>query len=138
MVNCFHHLRPAQARAVLQSAYEHREPILIYEMVGHLRLPWPLWPFALPFGLCGLALMACVNSALVRPVTFKQLLFTYLIPLIPIFYAWDGSASLSRIYSARELDEILQGLDGEGYRWEKGSGKLGPLKIGTYLMGTPV
>ncbi len=48
MVNCFHHMRPAQARAILESAAKHRQPILIYEMGGHITMPFPIWLLGLP------------------------------------------------------------------------------------------
>ena len=82
---------------------------------------------------------ALVKSALVRPVTPQQLVFTYLIPLIPLFYAWDGQASMPRIYWLEDLEELLEGLEDPGYTWEKGHGtsKRGG-KLGTYLLGMPV
>jgi len=32
MINCFHHMRPEQAKEILTSAKESKEPILIYEL----------------------------------------------------------------------------------------------------------
>ena len=138
MVNCFHHMRPNEARAILASAIEQRQPILIYEMGGHQTVPFILWLLTLPLGLILVFLMAFVKSAFVRPVTPQQLIFTYLIPLIPLFYAWDGQASMPRIYSAEDLDELLSGLEDSNYVWEKGYGQSrSGGKLGTYLMGLP-
>ena len=82
--------------------------------------------------------MALVKSAFVRPVTPTQLFFTYVIPLIPLFYAWDGQASMPRIYGEKDLDELLEGLEDPEYIWEKGFGlsKRGG-KLGSYLLGLP-
>ena len=41
---------------------------------------------------------------------FRQLFFTYAVPIIPIFFAWDGQASMPRIYSLEDLDELMEGM----------------------------
>ncbi|MCA9706056.1 MAG: hypothetical protein KDK70_09435 [Myxococcales bacterium] len=137
MINCFHHMRPAQARAILASAQRSRQPILVYEL-GDNALPFALWCVALPLALPLVAITALVLTPLVRPLTLRQLLLTYVIPLVPIFYAWDGQASVPRIYTFDDLDELLAGLESPGYRWEKGyaTGERGR-KVGTYLLGVP-
>ena len=116
-----------------------REPILIYEMGGHQIVPFMVWLLCLPIGLTMVFTMALVKSAFVRPLTFQQIFFTYIIPLIPIFYAWDGQASIARMYSLNDLDELTAGLNDSTYTWEKGYGrsKRGA-KVGTYLLGLPV
>ena len=74
----------------------------------------------------------------VRPLTLRQLFFTYVIPLVPIFYAWDGQASMPRLYTADDIDELLEGLDSPTYRWEKGGAPTEKGKtLGTYLLGMP-
>ena len=138
MVNCFHHMRPDEARSILQSAFDRREPILIYEMGGDKLAPFPLWLLTLPIGLSIVAFLALIKSALVRPFTFRQFFFTYVIPLVPIFYAWDGQASMPRIYRFEDLDELLEGLHAEDYTWEKGYGDNKGRKAGSYLMGMPL
>lgn len=139
MVNCFHHMSPPEARAILASAVTGREPLLIYEMAGHQTVPFGLWLLTLPIGLSLVFFMAFVKSAFVRPFTLKQLVFTYLIPVIPIFYAWDGQASMPRIYRMEDLDELLSGLEDPGYTWKKGHGlSRKGAKLGTYLLGLPV
>ena len=138
MVNCFHHMSPQEARSILSNAIEKREPLLIYEMGGHQTVPFPVWLITLPIGLAFVFLMAFVKSAFVRPLTFQQLFFTYVIPLIPLFYAWDGHASMSRIYRFEDLDELLEGLEAPGYTWERGYGRSEKGgKLGSYLLGMP-
>lgn len=135
MINSFHHLRPAQAKAVLASAAASGQPILIYEMADNT-MPFWLWVTTLPIGLTVTGGMALVMSLLVRPLSFKQLFFTYCIPLIPLFYAWDGQASMPRIYSLTDLDELLEGLERPDYTWEKGAAK-NKTGQGIYLLGMP-
>jgi len=137
MNNCFHHMRPDQARAILESAQTSRQSLLVYE-VGDNAMPFVMWCLALPIGLLLVALSALVLTPMVRPLTFRQLFFTYAVPLIPIFYAWDGQASMPRIYTLEDLDELLEGLDSDDYRWEKGYAQTAKgRKLGIYLLGLP-
>ena len=74
----------------------------------------------------------------VKPLTCRQIVFTYLIPIIPICYAWDGQASLPRMYSLKDLDHLLEGLGSENYIWHKDQlKKRNGKKQGTYLVGLP-
>ena len=137
MVNCFHHMRPDQARKILASARDARQPLLVYEMSDNT-VPFVVWLLLLPLVLPLVAISAWVLTPMVRPLTPGQLVFTYLVPIVPICYAWDGQTSMPRIYGLADLDELLEELQGDGYRWEKGpatdeSGK----KTGIYLLGVP-
>ncbi|MCB9794042.1 MAG: class I SAM-dependent methyltransferase [Alphaproteobacteria bacterium] len=137
MVNCFHHLRPEQARAVLRSAQDSRQPLLIHEM-GENRIPFALWALLLPISLPIGVVMTLFITPFVRPLTPRQLAFTYLVPIIPLLFAWDGQASMPRIYDGADVDALLEGLGDEGYRWERGEAPTprGP-KMGIYLLGMP-
>ena len=138
MVNSFHHLRPAQARSVLASAQANRQPLLIYEM-GENKLPFALWVALLPLSLPLVALSCWFLTPFVRPLTTQQLLFTYLIPIIPIFYAWDGQASMPRLYGKADIDELLSDIGpADGYAWQQGAAttKSGG-KLGVYVLGLP-
>lgn len=136
MVNSFHHLRPEQARAVLESAHAVKTPILVFELVDN-RLPFFVWVLALPLGFAITLLMSLFMTPFVRPLTFRQFLFSYLIPLVPLVYAWDGQASYPRIYGPADVDELTAGLD-EGYTWESGHGENHRgQRTGFYLLGMP-
>ena len=92
----------------------------------------------LPIALPLVALMCFVFTPFVRPLTARQLIFTYAIPLIPMFWAWDGQASMPRIYTPEDFDELLHGLESEEYVWEKGEAKTPRgAKMGNYLLGFP-
>lgn len=137
MVNCFHHMRPDQARAILASAQASKQPLLVYEM-GENELPFWLWVLLLPIALPIVYLSCFLLTLRVRPLTPRQLFFTYVIPLVPLCYAWDGQASMPRLYTFEDLDELLEGLPTDGYRWEKGHAKTESGRaLGTYLLGTP-
>jgi hypothetical protein len=63
----------------------------------------------------------------IRPFKIGRIVFTYLIPLVPIFVLWDGLVSCFRTYSVREMQVIVQSLEGmEKYNWEINKVKSGP------------
>jgi len=136
MVNAFHHLRPADARRMLERAEAARQPLLVYELSD--AVPFVPWLVFLPLGLSVVFVMALLFTPFVRPLTARQLVLTYVIPIIPACYAWDGQASAPRIYGLADLDELLEGLGGAGYTWEKGSATTpSGAKRGIYLLGMP-
>ncbi|MEO1011007.1 MAG: hypothetical protein AAFX53_06840 [Bacteroidota bacterium] len=137
MVNSFHHMPPKEARSILKSAQDNHQPILIYEL-GENNIPLLAWILFLPIALIILMVMVLFMTPFVRPLTWQQILFTYLVPIIPICYAWDGQASLPRMYTFADMEILLKGLEKEGYSWEKGHAKNSKgKKKGTYLMGVP-
>jgi hypothetical protein len=137
MINCFHHMRPPQARAILESAHRDRQPILIYEMADN-KVPFLVWMLFLPLGLAVVFLMALVLTLFVRPLKLRQLFFTFVIPIVPLAYAWDGQASLPRIYTLEDLEELTAPLASPDYVWEKGYAKTADGRNkGIYLLGMP-
>ena len=73
----------------------------------------------------------------IRPFRIESIMFTYLIPLIPILTVWDGIMSILRLYTPADLKQIADAL-GTDYEWESGkvTNKLG-LKV-SYLIGNPI
>ncbi len=137
MVNCFHHMPPKKAKAILESAQRTNQPLLIYEM-GDNNIPLLIWCLLLPISLILLIIMVLFMTPFVKPLTWRQIVFTYLIPIIPICYAWDGQASLPRMYTLKDLDHLLEGLGSENYIWHKDHAKKkNGKKQGTYLVGLP-
>jgi hypothetical protein len=130
MVGCFHHMKPDTARQILENAKKSKTPICIYEISDNA-FPTFLWWVTIPI----IFLMALVITPFVRPLTWKQLLFTYIIPIIPVIFAWDGAVSNVRTYTLEDMDILLQGLEGPDYKWEKG--KIGKKANKLYLLGFP-
>ena len=130
MVGSFHHMKPDTARQILINAKESKEPICIYEISDNSH-PTFLWWMAIPI----IFIMALVITPFARPLTWKQLVFTYLIPIIPLCFAWDGAVSNVRTYTLEDLNILLEGLESEDYKWEKGKITKKANKI--YLLGIP-
>jgi hypothetical protein len=100
-------------------------------------MPFALWCLGLPLNLAFVATMALLLTPFVRPLSFRQLFFTYVIPLVPLFYAWDGAASVPRVYGRDDLDELLGDMRIDDYVWETGQAEKGE-GIGFFLLGRPV
>jgi hypothetical protein len=128
----FHHFRPDVATAILADAVRRREGIAVLEGAERhwLALLWMLFT----------PLIVLVAMPTIRPVRLSRLLFTYLIPIVPLVVLWDGIVSCLRCYTPRELEELARSADtGRTYDWEAGHQRVRRtfLRI-TYLIGVPL
>ena len=77
-----------------------------------------------------------LTTPFIRPFKFGRIIFTYLIPIVPLFVLWDGIVSSLRTYSVKEMNKLVENLNGtETYDWEINKVKSGPSVI-LYLLGT--
>lgn len=133
MICSLHHMPPATVVDILKDAQTKQQPFCAYEISDN-SAPFILWWTAIPFTF----LMVFFITPFVRPLSWQQLVFTYLIPIIPLCIAWDGAVSNARTYTLTDLDEILAQLPPtDEYVWEKATvaGK-GGRKI--YLIGNVI
>lgn len=130
MFSAFHHFRPHDARAVLADAVADGAPIAIFERTKR-NLTCFLLMLVTP-------LFVLLGMPAVRPFRVTNLLFTYLIPLVPIVVIWDGIVSTLRTYSVEELRALVASVPGqEQFDWSIGEAAgRGPLPM-LYLVGTP-
>jgi hypothetical protein len=130
MFTSFHHFPPSEARAILQNAVDAGQCIGVYEITRRapstitLMFPWVLMLFLL--------------TPWIRPFRWSRLLWTYLIPVIPLVLMFDGVMSCLRTYRPDELKEIVGKLTAKDYEWEVGehAGAIALMPI-TYLIGRP-
>jgi len=115
MVSGLHHMKPDLAKLVLQNAKLSQEPILIFEISDNSP-PIFLWWLAIPVAF----ITSLFVTPMVRPMSGQQLIFTYLIPILPLFIAWDGAVSNARTYTLEDMEELTKGLSDEKYKWEMG------------------
>ena len=127
----FHHFRPADARAILRDAVERHVGIGVFE-VTHRSAKAVLLYCLTPLGML-------VLVPFTRPFRWSRLLWTYLIPILPLVGIHDAIVSCLRTYSPEDLRELTGGLGEGGYCWEMGEaqGPRSPLPV-TYLLGYPV
>ena len=126
--SAFHHFSPEDARAILQNAVDASQSIGIFEITRRapstigLMFPW--------------ALMSFVSTPFIRPFRWSRLLWTYLVPIIPLVLLFDGVVSCLRTYRPEELRNIIEKLAATEYQWDIGEQSGGPGKVPiTYLVG---
>jgi len=123
-----HHFKPKNAQQVLQNAVDTNSSIGIFE-AQERSFPSLLAMFLSP-------ITVLLTTPFIRPFKFGRILFTYLIPIVPIFVWWDGIVSSLRTYSVKEMKELLTNLNKvERFDWEINRIKSGPGII-LYLLGT--
>jgi hypothetical protein len=128
MFTSFHHFPPEDARAILQNAVDAGESVGIFEATRRA-------PSTIGLIFAGILLMF-VHTPRIRPFRWSRLLWTYLIPVIPLVLLFDGVVSCLRTYRPQELREIVATLTSCQYQWEIGELATGKMPI-TYLIGYP-
>lgn len=124
-----HHFRPQDARQILRDAVADGQPIAVIE-AQERSVPSILAMLFSP-------LSVLIATPFIRPFRWGRLLFTYLIPLVPLFVLWDGVVSSLRTYSVPEMEALIAGVEGKDrYNWDVGRRRAGPGAI-LYLIGSP-
>ena len=115
----------------LQDAAEAGQPIAIIDTADRRLLSivglWIVTPA-----------MVWLITPLIRPLKLTRLLWTYIIPLVPLICWWDGIVSQLRAYSPSELSRMSNAVRAPGYSWRVGQKPFqpGPGRL-TYLLGLP-
>jgi hypothetical protein len=128
--SAFHHFEPEDAKKILKDATDRGVPIAVFEgtnkdvlnFLGILIFTPVIFFFITPF---------------MRPFRLSRLIFTYLIPLIPIVTTWDGIVSILRMYTPRQMLEMAEEVTGNQYVWKAGKAKGRSRNTVLYLVGYP-
>ena len=124
-----HHFREEDAVKILQNAVDAKTGIAMFEsqernvksVIAMIFSPLNVL-FVTPF---------------IRPFSIGRIIFTYIIPLVPVFVMFDGILSALRTYTVPEMEELVSRVKGhENYDWKIGKVKSGPATI-LHLIGTP-
>lgn len=128
LFNALHHFAPANAGIILACAVEAGQPIAIFEfsdrtlatIIPLLLTPLYVW-LATPF---------------MRPFQWRRMLWTYVLPMVPLTCLWDGVVSQLRAYRPAEMLELTRPFP--TYQWTADRTGLGttPGHV-TYLLGRP-
>lgn len=131
MVNSFHQLNPPEAKNILKKVFEINQPIVIVE--GNNDSLWQV------FGMTVIVPLTVILTApFVKPFRVARLLFTYLLPILPIVTFLDGFMALFKLYNPADLNELVVDLKSDNYQWKSGkmdNGRGGKI---IYLIGHPV
>lgn len=130
MFNAFHHFKPAEAQRILEQAVERGLPIAILE--PNDRSLWQLIANTL-----SLPILQFLVTPFLRPFQWKRVLFTYIIPTIPLCTLWDGWVSVLRTYTPHEMEGIVKKADPKAlFEWKLGKERH-PFGKVNYLIGMP-
>lgn len=131
MFSAAHHFQPEQIREVLQNSVHARAPIALIDggdkHLGSMLAMLIFHPIAF-----------ALFTPFFRPFKWSRLLFTYLIPLIPLYTIWDGLVSVLRFYEPKEWLTIAQSIPDSGYEWKSGKTVNRFGLHAAYLIGYPV
>ena len=131
MFSAFHHFRPDAAKAILKDAFDRRRAICIFESGSGTLLGL--------ISMVGVPLAVLALMPWARPFRWAYLVFTYLIPLMPLIVFWDGMVSMLRTYSPEQMQELTHDLQAPDYAWEIGRIQLRGIVDGlAYLIGRPI
>ena len=124
----FHHFKPKDAEKILQNAVDSGKSIAIFE-AQERSIPSVLAMIFSP-------VTVLLTTLFIRPFKAGRIIFTYLIPVVPLFVMWDGIVSSLRTYSVKEMNGLTDNLKNkESFNWKTGRIKSGPGVI-LYLIGT--
>ncbi|MCI5131881.1 MAG: class I SAM-dependent methyltransferase [Candidatus Electrothrix sp. EH2] len=124
LFSAFHHFPPDTARKILQDTVTRQCPIALFEFTERISSRiWQMFPGAL---------RVLHDTRHIRPFKWSRLFWTYLIPVMPLIYWWDGLVSQVRTYNVEELEQMVDDIEGESFQWE-----VGKIQYITYLTGYP-
>lgn len=124
-----HHFSEEDAVQILQNAVDSKSPIALFESQERDVKS----VLAMLFSPINVLLM----TPFIRPFSVGRIVFTYLIPLVPLFVLLDGVLSALRTYTIPEMNELISRVEGhEKFEWKVGRQKSKPVGI-LYLIGSP-
>jgi len=127
-VNSFHQLNVTQAKEILDRIVSSKNPIVIVE--GNNDSLWQVVGMTI-----FLPLTILLTTPFVKPFSVSRLVFTYLIPVLPIVIVIDGCLALLKLYSPTDLLELTTSLNVRNYEWQAGKNDNGRGGKIMYLTG---
>lgn len=124
----FHHFSPEEIIALLRDAADQRQGFGAFD--GARRRTRTMAAIVL------VPIAALFTAPLIRPFRLSRLLWTYLLPVIPLVLFIDGIVSCLRAYSPAEMMDLCRFVAAPEYVWDAGE-VSGPFGRVTYLLGYP-
>ena len=82
-------------------------------------------------------LAVILSAPLVKPFRVTRLIFTYLIPVLPIVTMLDGFLALFKLYNPNDLNELVSEIPENNYTWKSAKADNGRGGKIMYLIGWP-
>ena len=122
MYGALHHFRPEGVQTLVQAAVNDGVPLAFFDVAAPpalRKLPGVLAPLLAVPNMVMLFATCALLVPFVRPFRFTRALLTYLLPAIPLLFAWDGMVSGLRAYTPEELLALAKAVPGsERYAWK--------------------
>lgn len=131
LFSAFHHFTTDEATAILQDAVDKKMPVCVFEMTERR--------FMNLFHNLISTIILFTRLLFRRPLSPARLLFSYLIPIVPLVYLYDSTISHLRTFSTDDLRTMVGALKNtESFEWEIGSKRSPKSHIkNSYLIGYP-
>ena len=129
--SAIHHFRPETVRAIMYDCMKAKTPLAIFDS-GDKNI------FTILTIIVAHPAIFLLATPFFRPFKWSGIVFTYLIPLIPICTIWDGVVSIIRLYTPKILLAIAEEVDVDAeFQWSAGKKRnvLG-MRV-AYLIGRP-
>lgn len=136
MSGALHHFTPEALRQIFAGIVQQRAPLAFFDIAPSpalRRMPIVFLPLAIALNGLMLIVASLLVTPLLRPFRLSRVLLTYVVPVIPILIAWDGTVSALRAYSPDEILALARSVPGaDAYDWDAGTAGLA-----LYVTGVP-
>jgi hypothetical protein len=124
-----HHFDESGVRAIFENAIRAKQPIAVFEFQQRSISN------AIQFALSPIFVL--ILTLTMRPITLTRLLFTYIIPIVPLAIGWDGVVSVLRTYTPNEIEAIVRTIEAsDSYEWSFGLDRTTKVPC-VYAIGYP-
>lgn len=122
MFGALHHFPPAAVHDLVAGLVARRAPCCLVDIAASpvlRRLPVVAALPLIAVNALMVVIVALRLAPLARPIRPLHLVLTYLPPIVPFVFAWDGTVSALRAYTPDEVVAIARGVPGaDGYDWQ--------------------
>lgn len=131
LFTAIHHFDPEDVIQILTHSVKDRSPITVFDggnkHIGSILAILITHP-----------ILFLIFTPFIKPFKFNRILFTYLIPLIPLYAIWDGIVSILRLHEPQDLLRYAHIADvDKDFTWSSGKVRN---RVGfsvAYLVGIP-
>lgn len=99
LFTALHHFRPVEVRDIFKSAIETKDAVFVAEFTERT--------FINAIGPIIFAPMFLIAPLFSRRPTFLKIIFTTIVPVIPLMVVFDGLVSTFRSYTVEEIEELF-------------------------------
>ena len=129
-INSFHQLDETKAKYYLNQIADSGNSIAVLE--GNNDSLWQVVGMTI-----FVPLSVILSAPFVQPFRITRLIFTYLIPILPLITMLDGFLALFKLYNPNDLNELISTIPVKNYVWKSGKADNGRGGKIIFLMGYP-